>query len=424
MVTRREFLSYSANTTIYEAIDTILINLNLKYENMKLLETNFATRTRLLIITSFLMLGILFSCSNSPKRVFYSSYEDIQWSEIGYYDAMFHTHPGLGDEEYDPHQTVDRYFEEGYKILTLAGHDYDIPDEYIESIYPWTELSQIYEKIKDVENPTEDNKTYGEFANEPYENRNPVDLDMISVEGCEVSGPHHMISLFNSYTDGASTESKSLKKIEDMGGLVYFAHPGRYVDRWGLTEYWYVDFYKRFDALIGQAVYNRVDTNPDDRQFYDKIVHILGADRPIWLFGEDDMHSEKDLGWNRNVILLEYFEPGSLHPDIQNGSALDVKEALKNGRFYLWKPSIQYNRRTFDITNIEVSDRKVSIEIDNKELVKEIRWLTYNPAASESITLRYGNSISIKDIPAYCRFARAEIEGVDGVIYTQPFYIK
>ncbi len=55
----------------------------------------------------------------------------------------FHTHPGLGDEQYDLHQTVDRYYEEGCKILALAGHDYDIPDDYINSIYPWTSLSEI-----------------------------------------------------------------------------------------------------------------------------------------------------------------------------------------------------------------------------------------------------------------------------------------
>lgn len=373
---------------------------------------------------TLLIFLLIAGCKIEKNRVFVSSYQEISWLNINHYDAQFHTHPGLGDEQYDPHQTIDRYFEEGYKILTLAGHDYDIPDEYIESIYPWTELSEIYEKIKDVENPTENNKTYAEIANEPYENRNPVELDMISVEGCEVSGPHHMVSLFNSLTNGEESESKTLGLIEELGGLVYFAHPGRYVERWGLTEYWYVDLFKRFDALIGQSVYNGVDNYPEDREFYDKIVHILGADRPVWLFGEDDMHEETTLGWNRNVVLLEHFEPGSIHPAIQNGSVYDVREALKKGYFYLWKPSKQYNKRTFNIKNIETSDKKVRIEIDNNELVQKISWMTYNPNISKTVSLKYGESISIHDIPDYCRFIRAEIEGVDGKIYTQPFYIK
>lgn len=390
---------------------------------MKFFKAKFFTKSELFIISSCLLVAILLSCSNNNEKVFWSPYGDINWAEIGHYDAMFHTHPGLGDEQYDPHQTIDRYFDEEYKILTLAGHDYDIPDE-IESIYPWVELSQIYEKIKDVENPTEDNKTYGEMANEPYENRDPVELEMVSVEGCEVSGPHHMISLFNSMTKGENTERESLELIEELGGLVYFAHPGRYVERWGLTEYWYADMYKRFDCLIGQAVYNGIDKYPEDRFFYDKVVHVLGSDRPIWLFGEDDMHEETTLGWNRNVVLLEHFQPGSFHASIQDGSTHDVREALQKGYFYLWKPSGQYNRRTFNITNIEMSEEKVTIQIDNKELVNKISWKTFNPTLFNTVTLQNGESISIKDIPAYCRFVRAEIEGTDGTIYTQPFYIK
>src|SRR5690606_19554298 len=123
-----------------------------------------------------------------------------------------------------------------------------------------------------------------------------------------------------SLTKGAKTESESLRIIDKLGGIVYFAHPGRYVDNWGLTEHWYADLYKRFNALVGQSIYNGVDNQPEDRQFFDKVVHVLGADRPIWLFGEDDMHQESTLGWNRNVILLNNFIPGSLHPSIQNGT--------------------------------------------------------------------------------------------------------
>ncbi len=103
----------------------------------------------------------------------------MNWSEIGHYDSEFHTHPGLGDEKYDPHQTIDRYHEEGYRILALAAHDYDIPDDYMTSIYPWTGLSEIYENIRHVRNPTEDYKTYEEIANEPYQDRDPVSMNNV-----------------------------------------------------------------------------------------------------------------------------------------------------------------------------------------------------------------------------------------------------
>ena len=382
------------------------------------------SRKKLIFTIVLIAVIVISGCGNNQERIFWSSYQDLNWPEIGHYDSEFHTHPGLGDEQYDPHQTIDRYHEEGYKILTLAAHDYDIPEGHMTSIYPWTRLSEIYESIKHVRNPTEDFKTYEEIANEPFQDRDPVELGMVSVEGNEVSGPHHMVSLFNSLTEGAETEAETLQLIEDLGGIAYFAHPGRYIERRGLTADWYADLYLRFDALIGQAVYNREDRHPDNRAFFDKVAHILGYERPIWLYGEDDMHQETTLGWNRDVILLENFRPGSMHPDIPDGSAPDVLTALKNGYSYLWKPSRQYNKRAFNIIDVVVSDSEVEIKIDNENQVDEVRWQTHNPDLDLTETIHLGYKISMKNIPEYSRFVRAEIQGPEGTIYTQPFYLK
>lgn len=378
-----------------------------------------------IFFVSLLLLGCKSNISSKSNisRSFWSPYENINWAEVDYCDAQFHTHPGLGDEQYDPHQTVDRYYDEGYKILTLAGHDYHIPTEQIGSIYPWTELASIYETIKDVENPAEDNRTYGDIANEPYENRNPVELGMVSVEGCEVSAPHHMVSLFSSLTSGMKTEDETFNKITELNGIAYFAHPGRYVERRGRTADWYIDFYQRYDILIGQAVFNREDDNPGDRNFFDEIVHLLGNDRHIWMFGEDDMHRESNLGWNRNVILIENFKPGSMHTSIQDGSAPSVREALENGRFYLWKPAEQYNKRSFNISNIKSSAESIELEFDLVDKVKTVRWITYDPNAAASNSFFEGSLLLMKNVPETARFVRAVVEGEGGAIYTQPFYI-
>lgn len=388
----------------------------------------FNTNTIKFLIT---VVAILFinSCNQSEvinDRRIISPYSEINWDQVGHYDAMFHVHPGLGAEEYDPHDTIDRYYDEGYRILAFSPHDYDVPDDYIESLYPWTRFSEIYEIIKHVENPTEENQTYEEFANNPYENRDPVELGMVSIQGSEISGQHHIVSLFSDFTDSAESEIESFQIIEELDGIAYFAHPGRYIDRWGLTAYWYVDLYLRTnaDVVFGQSVYNRVDNHPGDRAFFDKIAHILGHDRPIWMVSEDDMHTERTLGWNRNVILLENFEPGSMHPDIQNGSAPDVKKALIDGRFYLWKPSEQYNRRAFNINDVTINDKSIELRIDNPELVNEIRWITHNPEINDSETIQTGLNISLDQIPVYSKFVRAELEGGEGTIYTQPFYLR
>lgn len=112
--------------------------------------------------------------SAAPDRVFWTPYAQLGWAEIGHYDMQIHVHPGLGAEQYAPHETIDRYHAEGFKILAFTPHDYDVPDDHIESLYPWTRLAEIYETIKDVVNPTEDDQTYAEFAGGPYENRDPV----------------------------------------------------------------------------------------------------------------------------------------------------------------------------------------------------------------------------------------------------------
>lgn len=91
------------------------------------------------ITTILLLIFLVIACSENPDSTFVSSYQNVNWDKIGYYDMQIHVHPGIGDEQYDPHQTIDRYHEEGFKILAFTPHDYDVPDDYIDNIYPWTQ---------------------------------------------------------------------------------------------------------------------------------------------------------------------------------------------------------------------------------------------------------------------------------------------
>jgi hypothetical protein len=382
--------------------------------------------TLALVLLAALPLGLtLASCEAAPQeRTFWTPYTEVDWDALEHHDMQIHVHPGLGAEEYDPHQTVDRYHAEGFTILAFTPHDYDVPDAYIDNIYPWTRFEEIYENIRNVQNPTEDDQTYEEFANEPYENRDPIALGMVSVQGSEISGHHHINSLFTSFTTSGDTEAESLEQIREMGGIAFFNHPGRYIEREGLTADFYVELYREFDMLLGQSIYNRIDNHPEDRAFFDEVAHALGPERPIWLYGEDDMHSERTLGWNRNVILIEDFRPGSLHPDLPDGSAPDVKAALEEGAFYFWKPSEQYNPRAFDIVNVEVEDGVLRLTVDDPDQVTEVRWRTHDPEAGTTVTVLRDFEISVADVPENAHFVRAELEGAEGTIYTQPIYVR
>jgi hypothetical protein len=377
-----------------------------------------------LLAVPLLLIGMTLSRDSAPERSFWTPYSGLNWGAIEHHDMQIHVHPGLGAEEYNPHETVDRYLAEGFTILAFTPHDYDVPDDYIDNVYPWTRFSGIFETIRDVPNPTEDNRTYGEMTPEPWQDRDPIALGMVSVQGSEISGHHHINSLFSSFTTSGATEAESLEQIRELGGIAFFNHPGRHVERQGLTAEWYVDLYRRFDVLVGQSIYNRIDSHPGDREFFDEVAHLLGPDRPIWLYAEDDMHSERTLGWNRNVILLEDFRPGSLHPDLPDGSAPDVKDALVNGTFYVWKPSEQYNRRSFNLIDVRVEGGSVTLTVDDPDRVTEVRWRTHDPEAGGTVTLHRGFQLSAGQVPPGSQFVRAELESPEGTIYTQPIYLR
>jgi len=55
--------------------------------------------------------------------------------------------------------------------------------------------------------------------------------------------------------------------------------------------------------------------------------------------------------------------------------------------------------------------------------VDEIRWRSHNPHNDDTETILTGLSISTSDVPEYALFVRAEIQGSEGTIYTQPFYL-
>jgi hypothetical protein len=230
-----------------------------------------------LLAVPLLLIGMTLSRDSAPERSFWTPYSGLNWGAIEHHDMQIHVHPGLGAEEYNPHETVDRYLAEGFTILAFTPHDYDVPDDYIDNVYPWTRFSGIFETIRDVPNPTEDNRTYGEMTPEPWQDRDPIALGMVSVQGSEISGHHHINSLFSSFTTSGATEAESLEQIRELGGIAFFNHPGRHVERQGLTAEWYVDLYRRFDVLVGQSIYNRIDSHPGDREFFDEVAHAPGA---------------------------------------------------------------------------------------------------------------------------------------------------
>ncbi len=354
-----------------------------------------------LIFVTSLTLTVFSSGQNAYAEQIriHNPYQQVDWDSAEYYDANLHTHTRLSDGRFRPHEVIDKYHELGYSILALTDHDHYHYMVRPKALYPWTEINDIWNEIKDGRD--------GRWRESgPWENRDPEQMEMVSIEGSEISRTHHIGSYFNDYASGTRSEQDALEAIDEAGGLSVFYHPGRY-DR---SVSWYVEFYEEFDSLIGMEVYNKNDGYPQDRQKWDRVLNAMMPERPVWGFANDDMHNESQLGWNRNIFVLE-----ELTED-------NVRNAMEAGAFYFYRPKRRTTPPELSITNVQTTDDSIQLTLAGN--FREIKWRTYNPETQQSETIHSGTTISFTQIPSDAVFVRAEIFGETGKLYTQPFGVS
>ncbi|MEX0779279.1 MAG: hypothetical protein WD037_06075 [Balneolales bacterium] len=356
------------------------------------------------ITAGFLSLGIVLALLAilylTDRDQFISPYENVDWETTEYYHVNLHTHTTLSDGHYDPHQAIDKYHELDYDILALTDHDTHHDHVRDKTLYPWTMLNDIYHELKDE--IKRDSITFGENSNEEWQNRDPEELNMLSVEGSEMSDSHHIGSYLSDYAEAEGDEETIFQEIAERDGLAIFNHPGRY-DK-------YVDFFRKHRHVVGMEIYNQVDRFPMDRAKWDRILYRMMPEQAIWGFANDDTHSTKHFGANRNVFLL---------PDMSHDS---FREAMHHGHIYLYVPEELGGRPGIKITNIETSGSRISLTIEGE--ANEVQWITHNPESDDSYSVHNGLEITMADVPEDANFVRAVIISDDGRTYTQPFGIQ
>lgn len=151
--------------------------------------------------------GVLFLLSNSlhasgqhdipnPTNrltLLLNPYSGVQWDRWKQHKANFHTHTTMSDGLYTPAGAIDLYKVGGYDILALTDHDYFL---YERCTWPWTD--------------------YG---------RDPDDVDMLAIQGMELSYHHHMLSLFSGFKPPNYTLPEALAGIDENKGLAVMCHP-------------------------------------------------------------------------------------------------------------------------------------------------------------------------------------------------------
>lgn len=324
---------------------------------------------------------------NSYDYTITNPYEDIDWNTIDYYDANFHTHTRLSDGDMDPHDVVDAYHAIGYRILALTDHNTSHYPAYASTLYPWTSFSTI-------------------DGDESWQDRDPSVLGMVSVEGSEISQHHHIGSWFNDFVGTSQTEEETLSEISNRNGLAIFHHPGRYEN----SDSWYVDMFARYPVLIGLEIFNQKDRYNDDRDRWDRILHQSMPERPVWGFGNDDMHSPSTIGWNRNILVLSQF------------SETAVRDALVDGEFFVFKPFIRTTLPDIRIVGIEILDDGIQLEVEGQ--YNSIKWITYYSETNDSEVISLGDTFSTTSLPLDAAFVRAIVFSDDGMLFTQPFGLQ
>lgn len=331
---------------------------------------------KLAATTSVLLLSCLVACVGVPHKGIRidNPYAGVSWGTESRQKAALHVHTKVSDGRMYPHDVIDAYRELGYSVLAITDHN--------KVTYPWTQLKEQY--------------------GDAYENRDPLVLKMLDVQGNELSSHHHMNSFWSDH-QGTKTETASLDAIKKKSGQAILNHPGRY--KKDIT--WYTNLFTEYDQLLGVEVFNQGDRYPGDRKTWDAILTAMMPDRPVWGFSNDDMHKPDHLGRNWNVLLAN------------DNSEESVRSALKRGAFYFVYSPKGHDGLPPEILSIEVSQRDGLIRVHAAN-TKRIEWI------SEGRVVGQGELLQLADVDELGSYVRAMLySSVDkSVAGTQPFGIR
>ncbi len=328
----------------------------------------------ILFITIFLFFpGQIYGQNTEGQSVqnIINPYQDINWDNINYYKANLQTHTENSDGFHSVKRVILAYNSNNYDILAITDHN----------TYTWP---------------------WSDYIDDPDEK----ELNNTPINGSEISNTHHIGSYFNDYSGDTNSEIKALDEINERNGLAVFFHPGRY----SKSKEWYIDYYKSYDNLVGQEIFNKNNRYPNDLEFWDEILFELMPYRTVWGFANDDMHSiPRDLGGHYNIFLLK------------ENTAQAVKEAMKKGHFYIYNPVRNGEEPEFYIDNIKVAKGKIKISIEGD--YRKIEWIAYNSVSEKNKVFAEGEIFQISDLSYKSTYIRATITSRAGDIITQPFGI-
>ena len=385
-------------------------------------------------------------------------YERVEWHTFQQHKSALHLHTLQSDGHHMPEEVIGAYREAGYSILAITDHDWNEPNRRIVG-RGWgplpEEKASPYPKDPKPENypanPTWPWSDYGAPS--------PADQGMVGIQASELTYKHHINSYYNNYgiwhgnpgdkigrqapykitdSDGNEiSEDDQLTAVKNKGGLAILNHPGASDDHswWERKSLqWYIDRYRIHspNCLIGIEVTN--GEAKFNEGLWDQLLTRFMPSRPIWGFGNDDMHT-LEVKQTYNVFLL---------PELTDSS---VREAMETGQFFMYTSTKNVNYledplglSTFpEIKEIIVDEDSGTITI-HASGYDQIKWISA-PQSLEPLkdyktsespwplgqVVHVGKTLDIKSNSKLRNYVRAEIIVKEGDhmnrILTNPFGI-
>ncbi|MDA3926773.1 MAG: hypothetical protein PF904_18975 [Kiritimatiellae bacterium] len=385
-------------------------------------------------------------------------YKKVAWRTIQQHKAALHLHTLQSDGYHMPEEVILAYRKAGYTVLSITDHDWNEPNRRI--VGNWgplpIEKASPYPKAPKPDNypanPTWPWTDYGTPA--------PDDLGMVGIQGSELTYKHHINSYYNNYgiwhgnpgdkigrqapykitdSDGHEiSEDDQLAAVKNKGGLAILNHPS-ISDKHSWWErkplQWYIERYRNHSPryLVGIEVTN--GSAKYNEALWDQLLTRFMPARPIWGFGNDDMHSMKNIKQTCNVFLLSELTDSS------------VREAMEAGQFFMYVSTKMVNYMedplglsTFpEIKEINVDEDSGTITI-HATGYDQIKWISapqsLEPVKDYKISespwplgqvVHVGKTLDIRSNPKLRNYVRAEIILKEGGhinrILTNPFGI-
>lgn len=384
-------------------------------------------------------------------------YENVDWKTVEKHKAALHLHTLQSDGVHMVDEVIKAYRSAGFTVLSITDHDCDRPNVQVRMGKVSPEKASPYPK-----NPKTPN-----FFGSPtwpwtdYGSSSPKELEMIGIQGNELTHRHHINSYYNDYGlwyDEAKVdlytsvpykgvvdkqgneiwEDDQLFAVAKNDGLAILNHPGisDTVDWWERKPLkWYVQRFKKhpLDCLIGMEITNAAPAY--QQALWDQLLARFMPSRPVWGLGTDDMHKLSETAESFTTLLLDEFTDAS------------ARKALENGTFFFFYSTkkINYLQKPVEV-GVFPSIKDIVVDKDTGTITikathyNKIKWIS-SPKSLDPVAdykksdapwplgqvVHTGRTLNYRDTPNIKNYVRVELQRTDGKhtyhTFTNPFGI-